>query len=150
MPSNDAARDSPLKSVAYTGTTINVGALNFTGPLCRKVPPSADTKASNVYAPGTTCKAGDPCTVCHTEFEAEGEVLQLPCEHCFHEGCILPWLELHHTCPICRAELPSEAGSAQGPVGTGPQGGNPHPQNDNAAPTIPTVEGLEAVSPHTT
>lgn len=23
-------------------------------------------------------------------------------QHIFHETCILPWLELHGTCPICR------------------------------------------------
>lgn len=23
-------------------------------------------------------------------------------QHIFHENCIIPWLELHGTCPICR------------------------------------------------
>jgi len=27
-----------------------------------------------MYAMGENCKAGDPCSVCHTEFEVEGEV----------------------------------------------------------------------------
>ena len=91
-------------------------------------------KGSNAYAPGCTCKAGDPCTVCHTEFEAEEEVVQLPCEHCFHEDCILPWLELHHTCPICRAELPSEPlpdGPQQGDGGGGGGGGGNVPLQIN-------------------
>ena len=30
---------------------------------------------------------------------------QLECEHCFHGPCIVPWLELHGTCPVCRKEL---------------------------------------------
>ena len=76
--------------------------------MCRKVPTTADVPASASHVAGTVCKAGDPCSVCHSEFEAEKEVVQLPCEHCFHERCILPWLEMNHTCPICRAELPSE------------------------------------------
>lgn len=39
------------------------------------------------------CKVGDACTVCHDEYEAGATVVQLPCCHCFHEDCIMPWLE---------------------------------------------------------
>lgn len=38
------------------------------------------------------CCAGEPCTVCHEDFEIGTEVVQLPCRHCFHEVCLLPWL----------------------------------------------------------
>lgn len=38
------------------------------------------------------CTAGEPCTVCHEEFVAGCEVVVLPCRHCFHEACLLPWL----------------------------------------------------------
>eukprot|EP00878_Enallax_costatus_P035234 GHUV01039245.1.p1 GENE.GHUV01039245.1~~GHUV01039245.1.p1 ORF type:complete len:308 (+),score=69.36 GHUV01039245.1:63-986(+) len=38
------------------------------------------------------CTAGEPCTICHEEFQAGSEVVQLPCKHCFHEvGCV-GWL----------------------------------------------------------
>ena len=49
--------------------------------------------------------AGQQCTVCHDDFVADAEVVQLPCRHCFHEHCILPWLEGHSTCPVCRKQL---------------------------------------------
>ncbi len=39
-----------------------------------------------------SCLPGEQCTVCHDAFETGGEVVELPCRHCFHEDCILPWL----------------------------------------------------------
>ncbi len=39
------------------------------------------------------CKIGDACTVCHDDFSEGTEVVQLPCKHCFHQDCLLPWLE---------------------------------------------------------
>jgi hypothetical protein len=31
--------------------------------------------------------------VCHEDFVAGCEVVQLPCRHCFHEHCLTPWLQ---------------------------------------------------------
>ncbi|GAB4814710.1 hypothetical protein N2152v2_001756 [Parachlorella kessleri] len=56
---------------------------------------------------------GEPCSVCHDDFKRSEEVVELPCNHCFHEGCLMPWLEAHNTCPVCRLELPVE-GQQQG------------------------------------
>ena len=39
------------------------------------------------------------------DFTDGEEVKKLECDHCFHSGCIVPWLELHGTCPVCRKEL---------------------------------------------
>ncbi|XP_014666500.1 PREDICTED: E3 ubiquitin-protein ligase RNF126-B-like, partial [Priapulus caudatus] len=54
------------------------------------------------------------CSVCMEEFVLAEEVTQLPCDHHFHSDCIVPWLKLHGTCPICRLSLsPQEDSNRQ-------------------------------------
>lgn len=48
------------------------------------------------------------CAVCKDKFSMEEKVRKLPCGHYYHDDCILPWLNIRNTCPVCRYELPTD------------------------------------------
>ncbi|TFK95009.1 hypothetical protein K466DRAFT_641844 [Polyporus arcularius HHB13444] len=71
------------------------------------------------------------CAVCKDQFALGTEdpdeqvVITLPCQHPFHEPCILPWLKTSGTCPVCRYQLvPQPGAEAPGPRSP-PSGANP-------------------------
>ncbi|XP_010276428.1 PREDICTED: E3 ubiquitin-protein ligase RING1-like [Nelumbo nucifera] len=58
------------------------------------------------------------CSVCLDDLEIGAEAKEMPCKHKFHSGCILPWLELHSSCPVCRFQIPADE-SKMAPDGSG-------------------------------
>ena len=49
---------------------------------------------------------GETCAICLREFQrTNAAAQQLPCNHCFHEGCLVQWLQAKNTCPTCRYQL---------------------------------------------
>ncbi|KAF3783600.1 putative RING finger protein [Nymphaea thermarum] len=48
------------------------------------------------------------CVICQDEFGKEGSLAAMPCDHEFHEKCIVGWLERAHSCPLCRCQLPTD------------------------------------------
>ncbi|OMO67967.1 Zinc finger, RING-type [Corchorus capsularis] len=48
------------------------------------------------------------CAVCKDEVSLGEKMKQLPCAHRYHGDCIIPWLGIRNTCPVCRHELPTD------------------------------------------
>lgn len=60
------------------------------------------------------------CQVCLLPLVAGDTVLRLPCFHCYHQACIVPWLQRHRSCPVCKhdvcAQPPLEPSWQQAPA----------------------------------
>lgn len=48
------------------------------------------------------------CAVCKDEIVVDERATRLPCSHHYHGECIVPWLNIRNTCPVCRFELPTD------------------------------------------
>lgn len=44
------------------------------------------------------------CPICSSTFATDEKISQMPCDerHFFHKDCIITWLRVNPTCPICR------------------------------------------------
>ena len=71
-------------------------------------PPAS--KAAVESMPSVTISgSGAHCAVCQEAFEPGAAGREMPCKHVYHQDCILPWLSLRNSCPVCRQELPVAA-----------------------------------------
>lgn len=48
---------------------------------------------------------GRNCAICLDDFEAREVVTVTPCNHMFHQDCIVPWVKSNGQCPVCRFAL---------------------------------------------
>lgn len=48
---------------------------------------------------------GKRCAICLDDFEPRQEVVLTPCDHMFHEDCIVPWVKSQGQCPVCRSQF---------------------------------------------
>ncbi|KAM8921569.1 E3 ubiquitin-protein ligase RNF115 isoform 1-T1 [Pelodytes ibericus] len=116
-PGDYAWGQSGLDSIV----TQLLSQLENTGP-----PPADKEKISSLPIVTVTQEQVDmglECPVCKDDYSIAEQVRQLPCNHFFHGDCIVPWLELHDTCPVCRKSLNGEDSTRQAP-GSEPSASN--------------------------
>ncbi|KAK1698271.1 hypothetical protein QYE76_014968 [Lolium multiflorum] len=78
----------------------------------RETPPASKAAVDSmptVPIAAAHVRADCHCAVCKEPFELGAEAREMPCKHIYHEGCILPWLQLRNSCPVCRHEMPTDS-----------------------------------------
>ncbi|KAB0387736.1 hypothetical protein FD755_002692 [Muntiacus reevesi] len=102
---------------AWGQTGLDAIVTQLLGQLENTGPPPADkekiTSLATVTVTQEQVDKGLECPVCKEDYTVEEEVRQLPCNHYFHSSCIVPWLELHDACPVCRKSLNGEDSTQQ-------------------------------------
>lgn len=54
---------------------------------------------------------GKSCAICLEDFVPKQEVLVTPCNHMFHDDCIIRWIKSNGQCPVCRFTLGEKRGA---------------------------------------
>lgn len=47
------------------------------------------------------------CSICLEDFILKEKVINLTCDHFYHEACIFQWFKKHNACPICKKPVVS-------------------------------------------
>jgi hypothetical protein len=73
-------------------------------------PPPASAKVINDLPDVEKVKPDEKCPICLVvmRHEEENRIKELPCNHQFHFKCILQWLKMVNTCPMCKLDLPTD------------------------------------------
>uniref|UniRef100_A0A1J3DU32 RING-type E3 ubiquitin transferase n=1 Tax=Noccaea caerulescens TaxID=107243 RepID=A0A1J3DU32_NOCCA len=79
----------------------------------RGAPPAAKSaiEALETFEVGSSEKEGEMvvvCAVCKDSMVKGETVKKLPCGHCYHGNCIVPWLGTRNSCPVCRFQLQTD------------------------------------------
>ncbi|XP_039363515.1 E3 ubiquitin-protein ligase RNF43 [Mauremys reevesii] len=61
----------------------------------------------------SSCSSAPVCAICLEEFSEGQELRIISCSHEFHRECVDPWLQQHHTCPLCMFNIIEGAAFAQ-------------------------------------
>ncbi len=92
---NETNLDAMMRTLFPNMRTEHIVDTHVHEPLETMVP-------TEVTHDATDSTSRHTCAVCYEILDHMETVLRLPCYHMFHETCLLPWLEMDNTCPMCR------------------------------------------------
>ncbi|CAL9177300.1 unnamed protein product [Musa hybrid cultivar] len=113
----DGGTGVPLRDFLGLALDLVLQRPEETDPNRHGTPPAQ--KAAVEAMPTVKIEESLSCLVCLEDLEISAEAREMPCKHKFHAGCILPWLELHSSCPICRFQMPTEESTSSSAGGNG-------------------------------
>lgn len=86
------------------GELLNIGEDH------ERLPPPASKELVKNLPWRLITESDDKCAICLVPNEnLDGQkFVKLPCNHEFHDTCILPWLRKTNSCPMCRHEMKTD------------------------------------------
>jgi hypothetical protein len=91
----------------HPGISANIIDFSITSPY-EKVKNILGDKAlgdlikTEYLMPGNSTKT---CSICLSDVLEGEKIIRMPCKHTFHTHCIVEWLRLDSSCPLCREEM---------------------------------------------
>ena len=85
----------------FSRTVFSVRPMHFFINIPRE--PSQGASDSQINSLETVESAGSECAICQDSIECTAK--RMRCKHTFHEQCIVPWLKLKNSCPVCRTSV---------------------------------------------
>jgi len=85
----------------------------------RKHPASKEQMAGLTRRQATEIElAKQKCAICLEQYDKERSIITMDCGHSFDEPCLINWLKIKNTCPLCRVQMKkdsSEKGKDESP-----------------------------------
>ncbi|XP_026442090.1 E3 ubiquitin-protein ligase AIP2-like [Papaver somniferum] len=69
---------------------------------------SGTAMSSSVSSMFVKCTATGNLYLMSENLVINDKMQESPCKHLYHPLCLIPWMEKHNTCPVCRHELPTD------------------------------------------